>query len=196
MQGRKNKQIERSRKSSGGSAGVPSVHWDDLKKINMAELCERSLARMNPAGGLQLPFLAQELHVDLEKRCIRSFIHDSWVKVDHPRLELLTVVYLLNVRHDFPVQELISVRDLKDSHFFQGPHALNTRPLLNRYGQKPGAFRSAAEKLGGKAMDMADAAFELLPFPKIPLYYLLWEGDLWKGQKFKDPPPTAGSKGG
>jgi len=177
MKGRKNKKIARSRKSSGGSAGVPSVHWDDLKKININELCQRSLAKMNPAGGLQLPFLAQDLYVDLEKSCIRTFTHGSWVKIDHPRLELLTLVYLLNVSCDFPVQELISVRDLKDSHFFQGPHALKTRPLLNYYGQKPGAFRSAAEKLGGRAMDMADAAFELMPFPKIPLYYLLWEGD-------------------
>ena len=24
---------------------------------------------------------------------------------------------------------------------------------------------------------MADAAFRFLPFPKIPLYYLLWDGD-------------------
>lgn len=166
-----------SRNSSGESAGVPSVHWDDFKNMNMDELCERSLAKVNPAGGLLLPFFAKELQVDFEKRCIRIFIRDNWEKVDHPRLELLTLVYLLNVSRDYPVQEMISVRDLKDSHFFQGPHAVKTRPLLNLYGQHPGAFRSAAQKLGGKAMDMADTAFELMPFPKIPLYYLLWEGD-------------------
>jgi hypothetical protein len=177
MQARKNKQIVPSQKSPGESADVPSVHWNDLKNMNMDELCERSPTTVNTAGGLQLPFLAKKLQVDLEKRCIRAFTRDSWVKVDCPRLELLTLVYLLNVSRDYPVQELISVRDLKDSHFFQGPHAIKTRPLLNLYGQNLGAFRSAAEKLGGKAMEMADAAFELMPFPKIPLYYLLWEGD-------------------
>ncbi len=26
-------------------------------------------------------------------------------------------------------------------------------------------------------MDLADAAYRLTPLPKIPLYYLLWEGD-------------------
>jgi hypothetical protein len=168
MQGSRNKQITPSQKSSGESASVPSVHWNDLKNMNMDELCERSLAKVNPAGRLQLLFLSKELQVDLEQKCIRTFIRDSWVKVDHPRLELLTLVYLLNVSRDYPVQELISVRDLKDSQ---------TRPLLNLYGQNLGAFRSAAEKMGGKAMDMADAAFELMPFPKVPLYYLLWEGD-------------------
>ena len=177
MQGNRKKQIAPSRKSSEETAGVPSVHWDDLNNMNMDELCERSLAKVNPAGGLLLPFLAKELQVDLDKRCIRTFSRDSWLKVDHPRLELLTLIYLLNVSRDYPGQELISVRDLKDSHFFQGPHALKSRPLLSLYGQNPGAFRSAAQKLGGKAVDMADAAFELMPFPKIPLYYLLWEGD-------------------
>jgi hypothetical protein len=177
MQARKSKQIPRSRNSSGDSAGVPSVHWDDLKNMNMDELCERSLAKVNTAGELLLPFLAKKLQIDLEKRCIRTAIRDRWVKVEHPRLELLTLVYLLNVSRDYPVRELISVRDLKDSHFFQGPHTLKTRPLLNLYGQNPQGFRSAAEMLGGKALDMADAAFELIPFPKIPLYYLLWEGD-------------------
>jgi hypothetical protein len=177
MQERKNKQMASSRQSSGESAAAPPVYWDDLKNLNMDELCERSLARVGPAGELLLPFLAKELQIDLEKRCIRNFIHDRWVNVEHPRLELMTLVYLLNVSRDCPVHELISVPDLKDSHFFQGPHTLNTRPLLDLYGQNPGAFRSAAEKLGGKALDMADAAFEITPFPKIPLYYLLWVGD-------------------
>ena len=26
-------------------------------------------------------------------------------------------------------------------------------------------------------MDMADAAVQLLPFPRVPLYFLLWRGD-------------------
>jgi hypothetical protein len=26
-------------------------------------------------------------------------------------------------------------------------------------------------------MDMADAAYRLLPFPRIPVYYLFWNGD-------------------
>ncbi len=26
-------------------------------------------------------------------------------------------------------------------------------------------------------MDMADAAYRLLPFPRVSLYYLLWQGD-------------------
>ncbi len=98
-------------------------------------------------------------------------------KIENPFLELIILVYLLNVSSDDPSQDIISVRDLKNAHFFQGPHELQTAPLLNLYGNNLEGFKSAAESLGGKSLDMADAAYVLLPFPKIPLYYLLWEGD-------------------
>ena len=177
MQGSGNKLDMPSRPSSDGSSAVPPVHWDDLNRMDRDELCRRSLAVAVPDGALQIHFLAAELRVDFAKRCIRACVDDRWVKIRHPRLELLTLVYLLNVTADYPVNEMISVRDLKDSHFFQGPHELNIRPLLDLFGQDLGAFQSAAEKLGGKPLKMADVAFELFAFPKIPLYYLLWEGD-------------------
>jgi len=34
-----------------------------------------------------------------------------------------------------------------------------------------------AEYLNGQSRDMADIAYRLLPFPRVPLYYLLWQGD-------------------
>jgi hypothetical protein len=48
---------------------------------------------------------------------------------------------------------------------------------LNRYGNDLAAFKSASEILGGEELDIADASFKFSPFPKVPLYYLLWEGD-------------------
>ncbi len=72
---------------------------------------------------------------------------------------------------------MVSVNDLKDAHFFQGPHELKTRPLLDRFGHDREAFVKASEKLGGQRVDLADAAFCFYPFPKVPVYYLLWEGD-------------------
>jgi len=157
---------------------VPSMYWHDLKNMNIQQLCRRSLAKLYPDGnGLQLPFLHKELLVDFEVECLREFIRDGWERVDYPLLELMTLVYLRNVTPDTPMHEMISVPDLKDAQFFQGPHELKTRPLLEIYGHNLKGFQTAAENLGGKALNMADAAFEFLPFPKIPLYYLFWEGD-------------------
>jgi hypothetical protein len=89
----------------------------------------------------------------------------------------VVLVYLLSAKPEGICHEIVSAKDLKDAHFFQGPHELRTDHLLKRYGTDAAGFRQAAESLGGKLMDMADAAYQLKPLPKIPLYYLLWEGD-------------------
>jgi hypothetical protein len=72
---------------------------------------------------------------------------------------------------------MISVQELKSAHFFQGPHELKVRPLLQRYGGDLEGFKEATERLGGEALDLADAAYKLSAFPKVPLYYLFWKGD-------------------
>jgi hypothetical protein len=51
------------------------------------------------------------------------------------------------------------------------------RGVLERFGRDLKGFRKAAESLGGEAQNLADAAFRIPAFPKVPLYYLLWEGD-------------------
>ena len=73
--------------------------------------------------------------------------------------------------------ERVSVHDLKDAHFFQGPHTLKTAPLLELFGRNLPGFTEAAQSLGGTSLQLADAAFKFLPLPKIPVYYLLWEAD-------------------
>ena len=92
-------------------------------------------------------------------------------------IELMALVYLINV-NDMPVRnKIVSAKELKSAHFFQGPHELKTKPVIQRYGKAPDGFRKAAESIGGEPIDMADIAFRFQVFPKIPLYYLLWEGD-------------------
>ncbi len=116
--------------------------------------------------------------VDLENRCLQRRRDAGWEITDDPLLELVTVMYLLNVEQIHPLgREIVGVKDLKEGHFFQGPHALRTEPLLKRYGHDLQAFRHAAEYLQGEALEMADVAYKLAPFPRIHLYYLLWVGD-------------------
>ncbi len=156
---------------------VPTDYWDKLKKRNIDELCKLSLAHVYPPEDLLLHFLNEDILIDMENRSIHRLNVNKREKIENPFLELIILVYLLNVSSDDPSQDIISVRDLKNAHFFQGPHELQTAPLLDLYGNNLERFKSAAESLGGKSLDMAEAAYMLLPFPKIPLYYLLWEGD-------------------
>ena len=157
---------------------VPSRHWEDLKKKDVEILCNTSLGRLYPEKGLVLSVFKEEMLVDLEGGCLRWTTNgESEEAIDCPLLELMTLVYLLNVSPEPIHQDMISVSELKDAIFFQGPHALRTGSLIKKYGFDVGGFKASAEKLAGEALDMADASFRFLPFPKIPMVYLLWEGD-------------------
>ncbi|MBW1608332.1 MAG: DUF3786 domain-containing protein [Deltaproteobacteria bacterium] len=165
------------RKSKSELIKVPPKHWEDLKKMDMNRVCEYSLAISHDSGGFRILFLNNDILVDIESRCLRRIYPDRSEKIDNSLLELVVLVYLLNVTHDLISREMISVSDLKDAHFFQGPHTLKTAPVLKRYGGDLTGFKNAAESLDGEFLDLADAAYKFSPFPKIPLYYLLWEGD-------------------
>jgi hypothetical protein len=73
----------------------------------------------------------------------------------------------------------VSVKELKTAHFFQGPHELNVGGCSwNALVEIRKGSRRAAKSLGGESQNLAaDAAYRIPAFPKVPLYYLLWEGD-------------------
>jgi hypothetical protein len=163
--------------AKGNLRRVPEEHWQDLASRDLAEICERSLAQMHSPEGVSVNFLNMELLVDIENRRLRHMRHHHWHDVEQPLLELMTLVYLLNAEPDHPKEDLISVNELKDALFFQGAHDLPIVPLLSRFGNDVAGFKTASAGLAGEQVDYGDVAYRFHPFPKIPLYYLLWEGD-------------------
>jgi len=61
--------------------------------------------------------------------------------------------------------------------FFQGPHTLHTTPIAERYGMDPDAFESRCRELGALTAPHGDRAMRFLPFPTIPVTYVLWTAD-------------------
>ena len=156
---------------------APSEFWEDLQHKNLSELCDIALARQEDPETLTLDFLHTEIRVHpFQRKCFLKQ-DGQWQMIDHSLLELLILVYLLQVKPGWLFNETIAVQDLKDAQFFQGPHELKTHLLLERFGHDFEGFRLAAEKLGGIRLTMADISYKLRPFPKIPLYFLLWKGD-------------------
>ncbi|VEN75489.1 conserved hypothetical protein [Candidatus Desulfarcum epimagneticum] len=156
---------------------TPGEYWDELARMDMAGLCRRSLSMCQPPAGISLSFLNEDIVADMESRTVFRLSGGRKESCRNSLLELLTLVYLLGVKDGGVQNRPAGPRDLKDGHFFQGPHELDVSGLEKKYGRDPDAFEKAAKKLGGVPQDMADAAFRLRPFPKIPLYYLLWTQD-------------------
>lgn len=163
---------------------VPSEYWEKLREKDINTLCNFTLANPHPSGGLLFRFLQEDIWVDVRNRSLKRLKGGRWSTADDPLLELVTLLYLINVTAFYPLgKEMISPRELKEAHYFKGHHSLDFGPLLERYGNDLAGFGKAAESLDGKVVDMADAAYMLLPFPRVPLYYLLWKGDEEFGPK-------------
>jgi hypothetical protein len=158
-------------------APVPPEHWNDLAALDRDDICRRALARSGPDDSLMLPFLNRELWVERTDRCIHCRSNGGWEVVDSELLALLALVYLQTAREAPLSGEMIGINQLREAHFFRGPHAPDTQCLLDRFGRNASGFATAAQNLDGTPLELADAAYRLLPFPRVPLYCLLWEGD-------------------
>ena len=178
MQQRRLKETPPAVAPDGSRVSVAENYWNDLLKRDITSLCNLTLFTQLSSNQILFHFLQEDVVLDFEKRCLMRLQDNHWQKTDDPLLELVTVMYLINVTDIYPIgKDIVGVKDLKEGHFFQGPHVLKTDPLIERYGYDLKGFREAAEFLEGEAQDMADAAYKLHPYPRVALYFLLWEGD-------------------
>lgn len=162
----------------GSHLKVAAEHWERLGRKDLQRLSAQTQFELMDGGRLMFKFLNRSVMVDPRDRCLKRPAGGLWERVDDPLLELVSVLYLNNVQDVYPLgRDIVGTKDLREGHFFQGPHELRIAPLVARYGKDIQGFRQASSRLDGEWTDMADAAVRLKPFPRLHLYYLLWEED-------------------
>lgn len=163
---------------NGSHLRVAEHFWERLEALDPLLLAARTQFQPASGGGLVFRFLDRDLMVDPPAHRLCRMKGGEWEAFDDPLLELSVVLYLINVKDIYPLgKDIVGPNDLKEGHFFRGPHEFKISPLVDRFGRDLKGFRRAAAALGGEPVAMADAAFRLKPFPRVHLYYLLWEGD-------------------
>jgi hypothetical protein len=177
MQTRRRKDKSAVRAPYGDAVVVPAEYWDQLAAGDLRAICRQAAVMQAADGGILVTAFNQEIRVDIENREIQKGSPGNWRQTIDPFLELMTLVYLLNATDHPFMNEMVSAQDLKDAQFFQGPHELKTRGLVAKFGRDPEGLLNAGEQLGGTRLALADAALRVRPFPKIPVYYLLWAAD-------------------
>jgi hypothetical protein len=157
---------------------IPGQYWDNLQSRDLADLCRLLPARAYGQDGLIFQSFQEEVLLDRRRRCLLRRHAGVWEITADPQLELVVLLYL-NGLHEITTLtgEFVAVADLKEAHYFTGPHQLPLEPLLARYGQDLPGFTNVSLALGGEPVGLADASFALRPLPRVPLYYLLWLGD-------------------
>ena len=165
-------------RSDGSHLAKNDPIWEAIRKRARADLVNMTFFELQSEDRLRFSFLNEVKAVDLANGCILERRNHRWIESDDPLLALATGVYLKNIGGVYPMgQDIVGAKDLKEGHFFVGPHELRVGPILKRFGHDVDGFKQAAVTLGGVPLGMADAAYRLLPFPRVPLYYLLWQGD-------------------
>lgn len=162
----------------GSHLDVDAAYWDEVARRDRLALCNFTFFEPVAPDQLQFRFLSENVRVDLACRRLLRCSQSGWQADDDPLLTLAVIMYLKNTRAVYALgNDIVGIKDLKEGHFFAGPHALRTGRLVDRFGTDPRAFLQAGAALDGQPLDMADAAVRLLPFPRVPIYFLLWLGD-------------------
>lgn len=157
---------------------VPHEFWDKLKARDFNRIMNLTLARTESEGVLRFHSLNEDVLIDTKHEYLKRNTGLQWVKTEDPLFELVSLLYFTGVKSLHPLgKDLVSTKDLKQGYYFKGPHQLNLAPLVERYGHDMAGFNEAAEFLEGTSLEMADSAYRLLPFQRVPLYYLYWKGD-------------------
>ncbi len=155
---------------------VPEEDWDDVLKRELNLICSSTLTQKDDQDNLIFEFLNETILLDLHNKKLKKRTLDGDIIIENPLLELISLVYFKTVDRLYPMgKELISSKDMMQSLYFTGANQLRKEPILRRFNDNHEDFFQAAKTLGGEITEMADAACVLYPFPRVPIYYLLWD---------------------
>ena len=176
MQQRRRNQGPPAVDPAGRPIEIDPAWWDALAGKDLQQVANFTLTDIDAGtGGLRFRFLNREILVDPKKRQLLEKQGQDWKRLPWPMLELTVLDYFSRIDCLPPMgREMVGPDDLADAHYFTGRSRLQTESLLARYGSDPANFAAAGKRLNGHPESMADATIRLMPFPRIPVYFLLW----------------------
>jgi len=151
--------------------------WQELRKRDPHQVCMSAWIEHEKERGFRFFFLNQECLVNPSDQTILFHEEEGYRRASFQEA-LVALTYIAKSSPIPPSGRMVTEKELKGgSLFFQGPHTLLTRPLLNRYSEFPREFVAAGVSLGGTIQEYGEAAFKLRPLPKVPVCYILYQGD-------------------
>ncbi|MCG8615571.1 MAG: DUF3786 domain-containing protein [Desulfobacterales bacterium] len=159
------------------SVPIAPVHFDDLKHKDPETVCRHTGAMYHPeTGGYTLDIWQRSFLADPAGRSVSQTGGDPIPKPDYAAL--FVVHYLLGATEADVSGDWVSEKDIPGgAAFFRGPHTLPTQGIVDTFGDDLERFKGQCGKLGGRPLDMADAAFAFDITPNIPVAVLYWQGD-------------------
>lgn len=158
-----------------GVAKLPVALWDDLANSRTGEVCIRAGVAYEQSCGYLVPFLGVDHLVDPINRTIA--VSAGSIKPGF-QTGLVLLNYLIHASSSGLAGRMVTARELQGGAlFFQGPHALLTKPVLAKFGRDGEEMVKRALAWGASPTDFGDASFRLWALPKILVGYTLYEQD-------------------
>ena len=163
-------------KKSTREQAVELAHSSAQKELREADpkvVAERSgVAWHKDEGYFEIPFLNRRYRISLPEGEVKS------VGGEDPPLvrKVLILHYLLQAHGKGLAGRWVDFRSLPGGVvYYPVFRGRVIGRLVRMFGQRPQDLIPAAAPLGGRAIAMADAAVEILAFPRVPVVFALWE---------------------
>ncbi len=159
-----------------------NVHtWEEFSRLNSVEVSTRS----------GVPY-----DTNLNLFTLRSFGHDIFISLNRREVfsdskegefllglkefffDLCVLWYLISTSKTPLSGELIKPANLPGGQIFiQGTHVLPMDAIAQKFNNRKQEFLGAGSQFGGVETELGDVGLELHPFPRVPVYLVLWFGD-------------------
>ena len=161
-----------------GCAAPNPMHWEDLRSRPREEILRRPGVETSADNTSYVVRFLESLYlVDPVRERITELKPNPQRELAE-EFQILLIRYLVAKNPASLEGKEASEKDFPGGvTFFQGPHTLRTAPIAERYGGNPDAFESRCRELGAVLAPHGDRAMRFLPFPTIPVTYVLWTAD-------------------
>ncbi len=123
---------------------------------------------------IEVPYFDEIITMNIP-RC--SF--ESSKKTNVTLVTKIIILHYINSASGIPLAgERVAYGDIPQCMHYEPVFAKRVlKPLQNAFRYDKYAFLEAGTALGGKKEEYGDASFTLFAFPKIPITFIIWEGD-------------------
>ncbi|MCF6248899.1 MAG: DUF3786 domain-containing protein [Desulfobacula sp.] len=156
---------------------LDKIHFNDLNACDPGDVIARTGCRYDAnTNQYEIDIWDHTYVIDIKHCDIRP--EAAGGSIYHDYLYLFVLHYLMKVQNLAPSGTWVSEKDIVGgAAFFRGPHLLPVQLIVDTFNDDLSAFKNACNKLNGKSIEFADAAFWFQITPKIPVAVLYWQGD-------------------
>jgi hypothetical protein len=93
-------------------------------------------------------------------------------------MKIVTLHYIIEASGNRVGTEMIQYEDIPGCRAYLPVFERRvTKPLVSAFGFQRDAFAAAGKGLGGREEEYGNASFTLYAFPRVPITFILWEGN-------------------